>query len=598
MRDVNRSTALWDRLKAARLIALISPRTSQECVAAYEALAPLGVTLEIAFRTEAALEGIRTVRAKHPDALLLAGTVLTATQAERAIGAGAAGVVSPDYFPDVVEACIRHDVLCIPGGLAEPGKTLVQKAALLGVEPEELRARHPYQWVYKLFPAMTGEHGQLETARAWKAVYPGLAIVYTGGVTAENVGRIAASDPDGIVCASALTRHVDDPARMRAEAERWLAILGSGAAAGGGAGRAVAEPAAAPAAAAVRPEPPAARPLVVTFGEIMLRLAPPGYQRLAQARVLEATFGGAEANVAVALSNLGLRARFVSAIPDQAVGQAAVNALRAHGVDTSHVLRRGSRLGIYYLEHGASQRPSRVVYDRAGSAMATIAAGQVDWNAALDGATWFHTSGITPALGDGAAEATREALAAARAAGLTVSLDLNYRGKLWSREKARAVMTPLMEYVDIVVGNEADAADVFGIRAGQTDVGAGKLDVAAYEAVARELVRQFELKMAAITLRESRSASDDRWSACLFDGTDFHVGPRYDVHLVDRVGGGDAFSAGLIHGLVTGKAPKAALAFGIAASCLKQTIPGDFSLVSAAEVEALAGGETAGRIQR
>jgi 2-dehydro-3-deoxygluconokinase len=588
MRGAERSGALWERLRAKRLIALISPRTGGDCVAAYEALDPLGVVLEIAFRTDAALEGIRAVRAKHPDALLLAGTVLTAAQAELAIEAGAAGVVSPDYFPDVVAACMRHDVICIPGGLAEPGKTLVHKAALLGIEPEVLRARHPHQWVYKLFPAMTGAPGRLETARAWKAVYPGLTVVYTGGVTAENVGRIAKQDPDGIVCASALTRHVNEPARMRAEAERWLEILDTGGAIDGTQAGAFDE-------AQARP---AVRPLVVTFGEIMLRLSPPGHHRLGQVQTLEATFGGAEANVAVALSNLGLRARFVTAVPDHAVGQAAVNALRAHGVETDHVLQRGSRLGIYYLEHGAAQRPSRVIYDRAGSAMAAISAGQVDWSAALAGATWFHTSGITPALGDGAAEATREALAAAHAAGLTVSLDLNYRGKLWSREKARAVMTPLMEYVDIVVGNEADAADFFGIRAERTDVGAGKLDVSGYESVARELVSRFGLKMAAITLRESRSASDNRWSACLFDGTEFHVGPRYDVHLVDRVGGGDAFSAGLIHGLATGKPTPAALAFGVAASCLKQTIPGDFSLVSAAEVEALAGGDTAGRIQR
>lgn len=586
---MNRSTTLWNQLKAKRLIALISPRTARDCVTAYEAFAPLGVTLEIALRTDAALEGIRAVCAEHPDALLLAGTVLTAAQAERAVDAGAAGIVSPDYFPEVVEACVRRDVMCVPGGLAEPGKTLVQKAALLEIEIDALRAQHPHQWVYKLFPAMAGGASRLETARAWKAVYPGLTVVYTGGVTADNVQRIATGDPDAIVCASALTRQVDDPVRMRAEAERWLALLGTGEA------LAAREASAAP---AIRPEPAATPPLVVTFGEIMLRLSPPDHLRFTQARALDATFGGAEANVAVALSSLGLRARFVSAVPDHALGQAAVNAVRAHGVDTAHVLRCGSRLGIYYLEHGASQRPSKVIYDRAGSSMAAITVGRVDWGAALAGATWLHTSGITPALGDGAADATREALAAARAAGLTVSLDLNYRGKLWSREQACAVMTPLMDYVDIVVGNEADAADVFGIRAGQTDVGAGRLDTAGYESVARELVSRFDLKMAAITLRESRSASDNRWSACLFDGTEFHLGPRYDVHLVDRVGGGDAFSAGLIHALASGKSAQDALAFGVAASCLGQTIPGDFSLVTAAEVEALAGGNTAGRIQR
>jgi len=578
------SEALWSQLKKTRLIALLAPKRVEDCLTAYEALAPLGVVLEIAFRTGSAQEGIRAVRKKHPDALLLAGTVLTAGQAEEAMDAGVAGVVSPDYIPPVVEACLQRGVMCIPGGLCDVGKQLAHKAAVAGVALEALRAQHPCQWVYKLFPAMAGAPAHLEMARSWKSVYRGLTLVYTGGINAGNVGEIIRRDPGSIICASALCRHVEDAEKMQAEARRWLALLEKD-----------------------RPQPVQAKPpvkppggeeAVVTFGEIMLRLSPPGELRITQARTLDATYGGAEANVAVALANFGLCARFVTALPDHPLGQAVVNALRAHGVDTGHILRQGDRVGIYYLEHGASQRSSRVIYDRAGSSISAVRPGQVDWEAVFCNARWFHTSGITPALGDTTAATTLEALRAAKRAGVTVSMDLNYRGKLWSKEKAREVMTPMMDHVDVVIGNEADAADVFGIGAGASDVSAGQLDVAGYETAARELVSRFGLRMAAITLRESLSASDNRWSACLFDGDTFRISRKYDIHLVDRVGGGDAFSAGLIHGLLSGKSHGEALEFAVAASCLKQTIPGDFNLVSAAEVESLAGGDAAGRIKR
>jgi 2-dehydro-3-deoxygluconokinase len=250
------------------------------------------------------------------------------------------------------------------------------------------------------------------------------------------------------------------------------------------------------------------------------------------------------------------------------------------------------------MEYGASQRPSRVIYDRAGSAISRIRPGAVDWDAAFAGATWFHWTGITPALSEGAAEVTREAVEAAKRLGLTVSADLNYRSKLWSRERAREIMTPLVEQVDVVVGNEQDAADVFGIEAGTSDVERGELDFGAYEDVARQLVERFTLKMAAITLRESHSASENTWSACLFDGKKFLRSRAHRIQLVDRIGGGDAFTAGLIYGLLTGKSSQEALEFGVAASCLKQTILGDFNLVSVAEVESLATGKAGGRIKR
>jgi 2-dehydro-3-deoxygluconokinase len=523
------------------------------------------------------LDGIAAVCRRHPDALLLAGTVLTAAQAEQAIAAGAAGVVSPDYLAPVVQMCVTHDIMCIPGGLGDVGKQLVQKAELYGCSLAELHRRHPYQWVHKLFPVMAGGAPLVDVAAAWQAVYSDLTVVYTGGVTADHLAEIIRRDPRAIICGSALTCRIDEAGATKAETQRWLHVIHGGA------------PRPAPVAVA-----PGARgqPAVVTFGEIMLRLTVPHGRRLSQAASFEASFGGAEANVAVALAQWGIPSRFVTVVPDQPLGSAALDALRAHGVDTLHVLRQGKRLGLYYLEPGAAQRPAQVIYDRMNSAVAELAPGQIDWDAVLQGADWLHCSGITPALSASAAEVTREAMASAKRAGLTVSLDVNYRAKLWSPARAREVLTPLMQYVDIVLGNEDDAAQVFGLRA------AAPLDAGAYCNVAAELLARFAVKTVAITLRESLSASDNRWSACLHDGQEFHVSRSYPIHVVDRVGSGDAFAAGLIYALRAGRSSRDALEFAVAASCLKHTIPGDFNLVSVAEVEALAAGAATGRIQR
>jgi 2-dehydro-3-deoxygluconokinase len=588
---LSRSEDLWRTLERGRLIALLNPDSPEACVAAYETLAPLGVALEVALRSEHALPGIEAVLRSHPEARLLAGTVLTRAQAEAALSAGVAGVISPDYVPAVVDACVEADVMCVPGGLADCGKQLVQKAELYGCSLEELHERKPWQWVYKVFPAMADEAAVRETVKAWRAVYPGVRLVYTGGVTLENVGRLSRHDRQGIFCGSALTRHLDDPDRMRGDAERWLEAIGEGSS---GAGRSGA------------PSPEAAAPDVrgteardvVTFGEIMLRLSPPVGSRFRQASTFDVTYGGAEANVAVSLAQWGLPSRYVTALPAHDVGQAAVDKLRSLGVDTSFVLRRGDRIGIYFLEHGVSQRPSRVIYDRADSAVSRLRPGEVDWDTAFSGARWFHWTGITPALSEEVAQLTLEGLRAAKRLGLTVSADLNYRSKLWSPERARDVMTSLMEHVDVAIGNEEDASVMFGISAGATDVDRGALDYEAYEDVARQLVERFDLRMAAITLRESHSASENTWSACLHDGNEFLSSRSYRIQLVDRVGGGDAFAAGLIYGTLTGKSPQEALEFGVAAACLKQTIAGDFNLVTLAEVEKLAAGEAAGRIKR
>ena len=598
---MNQSEKLWKRLCEKRLIALISPRNAADCVTAFETLDPLGVTLEIALRTPHALSGISAVKSAHPEALLLAGTVMTRAQAEAAIDAGVAGVVSADYIPAVVETCVNKNILCVPGGLADAGKQLVQKADLLGVDLDTLREKYPYQWVYKLFPAMAGGPVFLEGAASLKAVFKELAIVYAGGVTRDNVAQIMEHDPGAIVCGSALMKKIDDPAALKKEAEDWLDLIhGAGGGAADSAGQDTRTTAASPpSGGSSRPGgPPAPGAEAVTFGEIMLRLSPARGQRFGQSAQLDATFGGAEANVAAALAQFGRAARFVTVLPEHDVGQAAVNALRALGVDTTCVARQGDRVGIYFLEPGASQRPSKVIYDRARSAISTIAPGDIDWERVFAGARWFHWSGITPALSDSAAAVTRDAVRAAKAAGCTVSVDLNYRSKLWSREKARTVMTPLMECVDVVIGNEQDAADVFGIEAGASDADAGRLDISGYEHAARTLHERFGLKMAAITLRESLSASDNNWSACLFDGEEFLLSRKYAIHVVDRVGGGDAFSAGLIHGLLSAMRPAEALEFAVAASCLKQTIAGDFNRVTTSEVEALAGGDATGMIKR
>jgi len=339
---------------------------------------------------------------------------------------------------------------------------------------------------------------------------------------------------------------------------------------------------------------------VVTFGEIMLRLSPPGFERFFQSPLLSATFGGGEANVAVSLAHFGLESHYVTALPKHAVGEAAIRSLRGEGVRTEHVVRAGERVGIYFAEAGASQRASNVIYDRAHSSISAMAPDAVDWTAVMSGAAWFHVTGITPALGANGAEATRRAIGAARAAGARVSVDLNYRKKLWTEAQAREVMRPMMRDVDVVVANEEDLQSVLGVHVEGADVTSGQLDVAGFRAAAETVTREFGPAMVAITLRESVSASDNGWSAVLWDNTTgtMHRSQRYDVRLVDRIGGGDSFAAGLIYALVTRRPPEAALRFAVAASALKQTIPGDYNRVAVDEVDRLAGGDASGRVQR
>ena len=342
------------------------------------------------------------------------------------------------------------------------------------------------------------------------------------------------------------------------------------------------------------------QPLVVTLGEIMLRLKSPGHERLFQSPSLEATFAGGEANVAVSVANYGLRSRYVTALPDGPLGDSTIGALRAMNIETDHVIRRAGRLGVYFVEAGAAQRGSTVVYDRDGAAIALAQPDEFDWDAIFDGAAWFHVSGITPAISASGADLTEAALRAARAAGATTSIDLNFRAKLWKYGKsAPEVMRGLMVHVDVAIGNEEDCQQSLGIEA-VTDVASGQLEHDVYEALTARVMEAFPgLTALAVTLRESRSADINGWSACLRDAEGFRVGQHYDIlDIVDRVGGGDAFAGGLIYGLVSGMPSAEALDFAIAASCLKHSIPGDFNRVSVAEVKKLAGGDASGRVSR
>ncbi|TFG13069.1 MAG: sugar kinase [Promethearchaeota archaeon] len=341
---------------------------------------------------------------------------------------------------------------------------------------------------------------------------------------------------------------------------------------------------------------------VLTFGEIMLRLSPPNFQRITQARNFDVIYGGGEANVAVSLANFGIPVDYVTRLPNNEIGEACIQYLRQFGVNTNTIVRGGDRMGIYYLEMGASTRASKVIYDRANSAIATAKSNMFDWDEIFQGISWFHWTGITPAISQNLADICLEAVKAAKNKGITISCDMNFRSKLWQYgKKASEIMPELIKYCNIAIGNEEDADKVLGIRAPDTDVTSGEIDANKYKIVVQEIMKTFpNLKYVAITLRGSISASHNTWSGVLYDGKQMYIGPQYNItHIVDRVGGGDSFMAGLIYGLLTNKNdPQFALRFALAASCLKHTIFGDFNLVSLEEVIKLMEGDTSGRVSR
>ena len=337
---------------------------------------------------------------------------------------------------------------------------------------------------------------------------------------------------------------------------------------------------------------------VICFGEIMLRLSPNGYSRFVQANNFDAIYGGGEANVAVSLANFNIKSSFVTKLPKNELGQAALNDLRKFGVDTSFISRGGERLGIYFLEKGASQRPSKVIYDRKYSSISQATAEDFDWQKIFDGSEWFHFTGITPALSDNATEITLIACKTAKKLGLKVSCDLNYRKNLWTTDRANQVMSGIMKYVDVCIANEEDSEKVFGIKADDTNVSDGKLSHIGYQSVAKQLKAKFGFEQVAITLRGSISASDNNWAAMLYDGKEFCFSKTYPIHVVDRVGGGDSFGAGLIYSMLNNYSSQDIIEFAVAASCLKHSIEGDVNHVTVDEVNALALGDGSGRIQR
>jgi 2-dehydro-3-deoxygluconokinase len=582
---MNKSRKAFRNIQRSQLIALLTPRSQSDCVKAYEMLRSFNVVLEIAMRSEFALNGIKAILKKFPDACVLTGTVMTREQAEEAIQAGAAGIVSADYIPAVVDVCVEKDVMCVPGGLSDVGKQLVRKAEGYGCSLEELREKYPYQWTYKLFPAFSGEISNMDLSHSWKGPYKNLTVIYTGGITLGTLEEAIRKDPDGIFCASALTKYIREPVRMKQEVQQWKDALKPPL------------PKAKKIAEIKREEQPFG-PRAVTFGELMIRLSPPPGIRLQNARNFDLNFGGAEANVAVSLARYGINTSYVTVLPPNDLGDHALRTLRMHGVDTRFILQKGKRIGVYYLEHGSGPRPSKVIYDRAHSAFSEIESFELDWERILEDVQWFHWTGITPALGNSVVSSLRQGLELAKKRGIIVSADLNYRKMLWSEEKAKEVMSGLMEYVDVLFGNEEDPTRVFGIRPKRTDVAAGKLNMEDYRELAKSLLKRFGLKKVAISLRESLSASENIWSACLLSGNKFIKSRKYRVWIVDRVGTGDAFAAGLIYKILKGKTDQEALDFGVAAACLKHSICGDFNLVSIEEVERMVGGETSGRVQR
>lgn len=575
---------IFEQLETIKLIPVIVLENAADARPLAQALLKGGLPCaEITFRTEAAAEAVRIFSSEFPEILTGAGTILTVEQAKKALSAGAQFIVSPGFNPAVVSFCKEKHIPIIPGA----------------VTPTEIEAAFAHGLTtVKFFPSES--LGGLSMIQALAAPYPHLRVVPTGGITEALLPkylaqpRVLACGGSWMVPKSSLANK--DFAHIEQLTAQAVSVIKS-------AHKESPYPQqqnSIQPAAHLADIPPQTEylPRVVTFGEIMLRLAPEGYTRFVQAGSFCASYSGAEANVAVSLAHYGIPCSFVTKVPAHEIGQSAVNALRRYGVDTSFIARGGNRLGIYYLEKGASQRPSKVIYDRAHSAIAEAAPEDFDWEKIFANAAWFHFTGITPALGSKAAAVCKAACTEAKKRGITVSCDLNYRKNLWSKENARIQMEDLCRYVDMCIVNEEDAANVFGISAPDSEVEAGKLNRTGYEAVAKTLIRRFGFQYVAITLRESLSASENRWSGMLYSGGTAYYSKTYTIRIVDRVGSGDSFGAGLIYALLQHYTPQDCIEFAAAASCLKHSIEGDFNAVSQEEVFNLVKGAGSGRVQR
>ena len=559
---------ITEKFKKIKLIPVIKIEDVENAVPLAEALIKGGLpAAEITFRAAGADKAIAAISKAFPDMLVGAGTVLTTEQVDAAKAAGATFIVSPGFNPKVVAYCNEIGIPVFPG-CTTPSE--IEQAIELGLD------------TVKFFPAE--QSGGIDKIKAMAAPYTKMTFIPTGGISPANIKKYLAFNKV-VACGGSFM--VKEDLINNKEWDKITELTKNAVDLVNGKEEPV-----------VKTEKKVSAGKVVTFGEIMLRLAPLDYLRFFQNDMLEATFGGGEANVAVSLANFGREAAFVTKLPDNDIGQGAINSMRYFGVDTSMITRGGERVGIYYLEKGASQRASKVVYDRAYSSISMATKKDFDWDKIFDDATWFHFTGITPALGDNVAEICLEACKKANEKGITVSCDLNFRKKLWSSQKAGEVMGKLMPYVDVCIANEEDADKVFGIKAENTDVHGGKLNHEGYKYVADELVKRFGCKYVAITLRTSISANDNKWAAMLYDGENSYFSKSYDVHIVDRVGGGDSFGAGLIYGISEGYAPQDALEFAVAASCLKHSIQGDFNRVTVSEVKTLMGGDGSGRVSR
>lgn len=561
-----------ERIKEFKMVPVIAIEDKKDAAPLAKALVNGGLPCaEVTFRFPNADECIKEMKKECPDMLVGAGTILSREQVDAALAAGAEFIVSPGLNEDTVKYCIEKNVCVIPG-IATPGE--IEKAISLGLD------------TVKFFPAEA--NGGVKMLKALSAPYNKMKFMPTGGISKDNMDsyykmkNVIACGGSFMVPTSKIAEgKFDEIEKMTKEV---VSLLNNDKKTDFVKEKIDLD------------KLPGRK--VVTFGEIMLRLAPIGYERFVQADTFGVTFGGGEANVSVSLANFGTDTSFVTKIPANEIGQSAVNSLRKYGVDTSLIVRGGDRLGIYYLEKGASQRPSKVIYDRAGSAIAKAEKKDFDWDKIFEGAGWFHFTGITPALSDELAEICEEACRVAKEKGIVVSCDLNYRNKLWSKEKAGKTMEKLCRYVDVCIANEEDANDVFGIKADNSDVTKGNINKEGYKTVASKLMERFGFSYVAITLRESVSANDNRWAAMLYDGNEFYFSKKYDVHIVDRVGGGDSFGAGLIYSFMNKESAQDAVEFAVAASCLKHSIEGDYNFVSVDEVKKLALGDGSGRVQR
>lgn len=564
-----------EQIAEMSLIPVISLDRAEDAFPLAKALCEGGLPCaEITFRKPGAEECIKIMHDNFPDMLVGAGTVLTTKQVDCAIKAGAKFIVSPGLNVNVVKYCIEKNIPVFPG-CANPSD--IETALELGLT------------TVKFFPAEV--MGGIKMLKAVSAPYPMMRFIPTGGITTKNLisylqckNVLACGGSFMINQDSIKNGEFDVITKMTKDAVLLIDTFRKPKTDSLSIDRNHKD---------INPNKK-----TVTFGEIMLRLAPDGYNRFLQAQSYGATYGGGEANVAVSLANFKIPSVYITKLPEHEIGQAGINALRSYGVDTSLIVRGGERVGIYYLEKGASQRPSKVIYDRANSAIATAKAEDFDWDKIFEGVGWFHFTGITPALSDELAVICEKACKAAKARNITISCDLNYRKKLWSKEKAGIVMARLCQYVDVCIANEEDAADVFGISAKGSDVTGGKVNKEGYKEVAKQLMDCFCFDKVAITLRTSLSANDNNWAAMLYDGEQFYFSKEYKIHIVDRVGGGDSFGAGLIYACLQQYSLQDTIEFAVAASCLKHSVEGDFNMVSVDEVKRLADGDSSGRVQR